>query len=328
MLNRFLSVLLHFFLIIWFTSFTTFPEKKLQKQALKTIVIDAGHGWPNTNAEGKYSNEADLTLAMALKIGQRLKEVVPDCSILYTRTDRNLPAGLTDKDKANRYRAQFANENHGDLFISIHVNDMDARYQRRIEGYREQTYHVYVGKGKKKKKVEKTRSVPIYKSYKLPCNRKGTETYIWAINKYDQKQQSVGSRDADELAGEDADSSSAGNYFFDSPDAKILASLRTKKFFDQSRTIATYVEEEFTKLGRASEGVKQRNNKGIWVLQATNMPSILVETGFICNEEEEDYLNSEKGQNEVAYVVMRAVLGYKHLLETGSGTIPEDITTN
>ncbi|MEJ7827689.1 MAG: N-acetylmuramoyl-L-alanine amidase, partial [Segetibacter sp.] len=159
MLNRFLSVLLHFFLIIWFTSFTTFPEKKLQKQALKTIVIDAGHGWPNTNAEGKYSNEADLTLAMALKIGQRLKEVLPDCSILYTRTDRNLPAGLTDKDKANRYRAQFANENHGDLFISIHVNDMDARYQRRIEGYREQTYYVYVGKGKKKKKVQKTRSV-------------------------------------------------------------------------------------------------------------------------------------------------------------------------
>jgi N-acetylmuramoyl-L-alanine amidase len=327
MRKRFLVVLLHFYIIVCFTSFKTGPEKTLQKQAIKTIVVDAGHGWPNTNAEGKYSNEADLTLAMALKIGERLKEVLPDCNILYTRTDKNLPAGMTDKDKANRYRAQFANENHGDLFISIHVNDDVARYQRRIEGYREQTYHVYVGKGKKKKKVEKTRSVPIYKSYKLPCNRKGTETYIWAINKYDQKQQSVSSRDADELAGENADSSSAGNNFFDSPDAKILASLRTKKFFDQSRTIASYVEEEFAKLGRTSEGVKQRNNKGIWVLQATNMPSILVETGFICNPEEEDYLNSDKGQNEISYAVMRAVLRYKHFLETGSGTIPDDTPT-
>lgn len=326
MLKRFLVVLLHFFIILYFTSFKTTPEKKLQKQALKTIVIDAGHGLPNKNAEGKYSYESQLTLAMALKVGERLKEVLPDCNIIYTRTDENLPAGFTDAKKANRYRAQFANENHGDLFISIHVNNMEDRYQRRIEGYREQTYHVYVGKGKKKKKVEKTRSVPIYKSYKLSCSRKGTETYIWAINKYDQKQKSVGARDADELAGE-SDSSSTDNYFFDSPDAKILASLRTKKFFDQSRTIASYVEEEFAKLGRPSEGVKQRNNEGIWVLQATNMPSILVETGFICNPEEEDYLNSDKGQNEISYAVMRAVLRYKHFLETGSGTIPEDTPT-
>ncbi len=325
MLNRFLVVLLHFFLIPCFTSFTTTPEKKIQKQALKTIVIDAGHGLPTRNAQGKYSYESALTIAMALKIGERLKQVLPDCNILYTRADENDAGGITDPNKANRYRAQFANDNHGDLFISIHVNTLEDRYQRRIEGYREETYHVYVGKGKKKKKVTKTREVPIYKSYKLPCNRKGTETYIWAINKYDQKQQSVGSRDADELASEGADSS--GNYFFDSPDAKILASLRTKKYFDQSRTIAGYVEEEFTKLGRQSEGVKQRNSKGIWVLQATNMPSILVETGFICNPEEEDYLNSEKGQNEVAYAVMRAVLRYKHFLETGSGIIPEDTPT-
>ena len=47
------------------------------------------------------------------------------------------------------------------------------------------------------------------------------------------------------------------------------------------------------------------------------MPSILIETGFICNEEEEDYLNSEKGQNEMSYAVMRAVLRYKQSLETG-----------
>ena len=123
---------------------------------------------------------------------------MPDTKIIITRTDENLPAGHTDKDKANRYRAQMANENHGDLFISIHVNSMEERYQRRIEGYREETYTVTVGKGRKKKKVEKTRSVPIYKSYKLACGRKGTETYIWAVNKYDQKQKSVGSRDDDE----------------------------------------------------------------------------------------------------------------------------------
>jgi N-acetylmuramoyl-L-alanine amidase len=294
------------------------------KAALKTIVIDAGHGLPNSNAEGIYSYESQLTLEIALKLGQRLKEVLPDCNIVYTRTDENLPAGLKEVKAANRYRAQFANENHGDLFISIHVNSMEERYRREVVGHRSESYTTTVGKGRKKRRVQKTRSVPIYKSYKLPCSRIGTETYIWAVNKYDQKQKSVGARDDDDQFHEQ-DSSGA---YEDSPDARILASLRTKKFFDQSLAVASFVEEEFKKLGRNSYGVKQRNSEGIWVLQATNMPSILVETGFICNPAEEDYLNSEKGQNELSYAMMRAVLRYKQLLETGSATLVENSLEN
>ena len=315
MLRRFSFLFLCFSLSFSLFSIAADPTKKAQKEQLKTIVIDAGHGLPNSNAEGKYSYESALTLAIGLKIGARLKEVLPECNVLYTRTDENLPNGLTDKNKANRYRAQFANDNKGDLFISVHVNSMEERYERRIEGHRQETYYVKVGKGKKKKKVAKTRTVPIYKSYKLPCNRQGTETYIWAINKNDQKMQSIGSREDDaEVTGEVGDSTFN---FFDSPEAKILASLRTKQFFDKSLMVANLVEDEFKKVGRPSYGVKQRNNEGIWVLQATNMPSILIETGFICNEAEEDYLNSEKGQNEMSYAVMRAVLRYKQSLETG-----------
>ena len=323
MINRLLACILSFCVLPVLFSFTADPAKPNKKQALKTIVIDAGHGLPNSNAEGKYSYESQLTLAMALKLGQRLKEVLPECNILYTRTDENLPAGLKEIKAANRWRAEFANENHGDLFISIHVNDMEPRYQRKIEGYKEENYTVTVGKGRKKRRVEKTRSVPIYKSYKLGCERSGTETYIWAVNKYDQKQNAVGSRVDDDQFGEH---DTTDNYA-ESPDAKILASLRTKKYFDQSLSIAGFVEEEFKKEGRNSYGVKQRNNEGIWVLQATNMPSILVETGFICNAEEEDYMNSEKGQNEISYAIMRAVLRYKQLLETGSGIIAEDNAT-
>lgn len=325
MLIRFRIFFLCFLLSFSLLSHAADPTKKAQKEQLKTIVIDAGHGLPNSNAAGKYSYESALTLAIGLKLGQRLKEVLPECNIIYTRTDENLPNGLTDKDKANRYRAQFANENKGDLFISIHVNSMEERYERRVEGHRQETYHVTVGKGKKKKKIAKTRTVPIYKSYKLPCNRQGTETYIWAINKNDQKMQSIGSREEDaDILGEGGDSTFN---FYDSPEAKILASLRTKQFFDKSLLIANYVEDEFKKVGRPSFGVKQRNNQGIWVLQATNMPSILIETGFICNEEEEDYLNSEKGQNEMSYAMMRAVLRYKQSLETGNHKV-ETIPTS
>jgi N-acetylmuramoyl-L-alanine amidase len=322
MIKRTCVIMLLFSVLSVLSSFARHLNHTPKRDILKTIIIDAGHGLPNSNARGNYSYESEITLAIALKIGQRLKEVLPECNILYTRTDENLPNGLTDPKQANRYRAQFANENRGDLFISIHVNSLKDRYERKIEGYRKETYTVSVGKGRKKRKTQKTRTVPIYKSYKLPCDRSGTETYIWAVNKYDQKQQSVGSRDDEEQFGEH---DSASN-FLESPDAKILASLRTKKYFDQSLTIANFVEEEFKKVGRPSYGVKQRNNEGIWVLQATNMPSILIETGFICNPEEEDYLNSEKGQNEISYGVMRAVLRYKHLIETGSDVIAPDST--
>lgn len=110
-------------------------------------------------------------------------------------------------------------------------------------------------------------------------------------------------------------------HLFDSPEARILASLKTKKYFDHSLLLANYVEDEFVKEGRFSRGVKQRNNEGIWVLQATAMPSILIEAGFITQEE--DYLNSEKGQNEISYAIMRAVLHYKQSIENSTTTFKE-----
>jgi N-acetylmuramoyl-L-alanine amidase len=316
MLKKITSLILCSFAITGFSSFITVDPKPQQKSQLKTIVIDAGHGLPNKNAEGRYSYESQITLDIALKLGERLKQVLPECRILYTRTDENLPNGLKDLNVANRYRAQYANDNNGDLFISIHVNSMPDRYERRIEGYKDETYYVYTGKGKKRKKIQKTRSVPIYKRYKVPCANRGTETYIWAVNKNDEKKKSISKKDEGEFGESDS------TLFPDSPEANILASLRTKKYFDNSLRVATFVEEEFKKLGtRPSLGVKQRNEAGIWVLQATNMPSILVETGFICNYEEEDYINSEKGQNELTYAMMRAVLRYKLSLENATDSL-------
>ena len=64
------------------------------------------------------------------------------------------------------------------------------------------------------------------------------------------------------------------------------------------------------KEGRFSRGVKQRNDKGIWVLQATGMPSVLVETGFISDKDEEEYLDSERGQNEIVSNITDALANY------------------
>src|SRR5215831_44271 len=288
------------------TSFKNITPKQVQKPVLKTIIIDAGHGLPDPGAEGIYSSESQLTLAIAMKVGEKLKTLLPDCKIVYTRTDEDLPEGLQDKNVANRLRAQRANENHGDLFVAIHVNSMEDHYSKTVIGHKKETYYVYSGKGSQRKKIVKTRTVPVYKYTKLPCEIAGTETYIWAVAKNDQKKQFVSNNQ--DFGGEQTDSTYE---YFDSPEAKIMASVRTQKYFDRSLLLASYVEDEFKKEGRTSYGVKQRNYEGIWVLQATAMPSILVETGFICNPDEEDYLNSDQGQLEITSAITNAVLRYE-----------------
>ncbi len=306
------------FILFALFSFSSFETPDLNRSAqprnvLKTIIIDPGHGLPDPGAHGTNSTEAGTALEIALKLGAQLRQNLPNTKLIFTRTDEYLPDHLTNINASLRRRAQIANENHGDLFISIHLNSAMEKTRRDVIGSRKETYYTYSGSGKKRKKIPHTRSVPVYRTYKIGCDAEGTEVYIWAVDKSDQKKEFVGS--GDEMDDNVEDSSSV---LFDSPEAKIRASILTKKYFNNSRMLAEYVQDEFQKQGRVNRGVLQRNNKGIWVLQATAMPSILVETGYICNREEENYLSNSKNQNEIAYAVTRAVLRYKESLENGN----------
>jgi N-acetylmuramoyl-L-alanine amidase len=271
-----------------------------QKSILHTIIVDAGHGGSATGAKGIYSYEKDICLAVALKLGKKLEEEFPDLKILYTRT--------TDAYTDNRWRADFANSNKGDLFVSIHVNAAPKIRHNKFAGYKTQVY--YTGKGKKKKK--RTRRVPRYNVYYTDNPSNGTETYIWAADRSDEKEQFVGS---DMNSPEVEEDSTQYTPDINDPEFKAKALLWTKRFFDKSYMLASFVEDAFIGVGRFSRGVKQRNEKGIWVLQATSMPSILVETGFITYKTDEDYLNSEKGQDEIAENVLSAVKKYKQVTE-------------
>ena len=311
------KVFLTAILFLFLSSFElpSFMQNAQPKNVLKTIIIDPGHGLPDPGANGVYSTEAENALDIALKLGELLRQNLPNTKIIFTRTDKFLPDHLTSIPASLKRRAQIANENHGDLFISIHLNSSAPRIRRDVVGHTSQTYYTYTGKGKKKKKVAHKRDVPIYKSYNLGCDAQGTEVYIWAVGKAKDKQEFVGAGSNDEVSEDDNMDSSA--LLFDSPEAKIRASILTKKFFNNSCMLAEYVQDEFEKQGRINRGVLQRNNKGIWVLQATAMPSILVETGYICNHDEEGYLSNEKDQGEIANAVMRGVLHYKESLENG-----------
>lgn len=98
------------------------------------------------------------------------------------------------------------------------------------------------------------------------------------------------------------------------PAKAMIINMKTQSYFTRSTNPALTIEEEFQKVGRFSREAKQRQ-KGIWVLQAVAMPAVLVKTGFISNPDEEEYLNSQEGQQQICDVLVKALKRYKYSLE-------------
>jgi N-acetylmuramoyl-L-alanine amidase len=289
---------------------------------LRTLIIDPGHGGPFHGTKGLISNEQDVTLEISLRLGDAIKKNFPGMKVVFTRTT---DASVNNADNLRddlRARAQIANQAKGDLFISIHCNatpqPAGGYYEKRVVGHTRKL--AYVGRGKKRRK--KWINAPIYKSYWVKNMRVGTETYIWKADRNEKKGEAINERDE----GEDVTDSTEESFDMSSPEARMRAQLYEKKYFDNSALFASLVEQSFASAGRQSYGVKQRD-KGIQVLQATGMPSVLIEVGFLTNKEEEEYLNSDKGQDEVVQNIIDALKRYKDQLEGTPDSIqaaPED----
>ena len=96
------------------------------------------------------------------------------------------------------------------------------------------------------------------------------------------------------------------------PESVISLLLMQETYQGQSIEAANTIQKSFvTNLKRKDRTVKQA---GFLVLRETYMPSVLVEVGFLTNKKEGQYLNSKKGQQEMANTITRAILNYKNLL--------------
>jgi N-acetylmuramoyl-L-alanine amidase len=278
---------------------------------IRTIIIDAGHGGSDNGAHGEYegtlgSLEKNITLAISLKLVAELKKQFQGVQIIPTRT--------TDIYQHPSEKARIANNNHGDLFVCIHADAVALKTGSRIIGYKTETYTTtkYVGKGKKKKKIvtPHQREVPIRQYFKIPTTRKGTSTLIFAASKTNDKIKAL--QNSDIMIPDTDDSTLNVNY--DSPEWKANALLYTQNYFKKSYKLGSLIQDEIGNMGRESLGVWQRE-KGIWVLQATQMPAVLIETGFIANPEDERYLNSDAGQQQIAEAIAKAIKKYKDQVE-------------
>ncbi len=143
------------FLILALSSYTLSPPYKYK---VKTLVIDAGHGGKDPGCGGKFSNESEITLKVALELEQTLKENMPDVKVILTRDDDHF-VELID-------RASIANKHNADLFISIHCNSGPAHV------YGSETYTMGAHKTSENLEVAKRENSVILKetNYKKKYN--------------------------------------------------------------------------------------------------------------------------------------------------------------
>ena len=139
----------------------------------------------------------------------------------------------------------------------------------------------------------------------------GTETYVLGLHRNESNFR-VAQQENEVIFMEDDYEQNYEGFDPSSPESFIGLTLLQEDYLDQSILLARIIQNNFSqKLKRRDRGVKQA---GFWVLHNTYMPSVLVETGFITNRKEGDYLNSERGKEEISKSIIDAVLDYKSSL--------------
>lgn len=244
-----------------------------------TVVIDAGHGGkdPGALSANKKIREKDITLKVALMVGEAIAKNHPEVKVLYTRKT-DVFVGLND-------RARIANHAEADLFISIHTN------------------------------AAKNRSA------------KGAETYILGIEEErTERNLEIAKQENGVIFLEDNHEKQYANFNPNSPESYIIFEYMQSEFVKESIHMAQYVQEHLTSdANRHDRGVRQA---GFLVLHATSMPSVLVELGYISNNEEASYLASSNGQKRLSQCIIKAFDNYyTDLKKQSTGSTPDKQTT-
>ena len=138
----------------------------------------------------------------------------------------------------------------------------------------------------------------------------GVETYVLGLHKT-EAQQLIAERENATIYLEE-DKGAKYKDFDMSPDALIARQIQLSVFLDQSISFASKLQTEFKELGRSDRGVKQA---GFIVLYKTTMPSVLIETGFLTNPNEEKFLNDSINQLKMSSAMFSAFETYRNELE-------------
>lgn len=241
-----------------------------QKDDTFVVVIDAGHGGKDYGAIDNGVNEKDINLAVAKKLAEKIRKEMKNVNVVMTR-DNDTFISLQE-------RANIANRNKGNLFISIHTNSVDTKNPNRT-------------------------------------SVSGTSVYALGPQK-DANNLQVAQRENSVIELEDNFNQKYSGFDPQKDESYIIFEIAQKKTLGQSLKFADTAQNELVKTaGRKNRGVKQA---GFWVLWATSMPSVLVELDFICNPDEAKFMASEEGQEKLAKSLLNAIKKYTNSLYADS----------
>ena len=250
-------------LILYILLFAAAPSSAANKKF--TLVIDAGHGGKDPGCRGSYSKEKDLTLKAALALGRLIEDKCPDVKVVYTRK--------SDVYLELSKRAEIANRNKADLFISIHINAVPGG--KIVRGY--QTWTLGRGETTGKKGIMENLDV---------AKRENSVIFL----EKDYKQTYKG---------------------FDpnSPESNIMFEFLQDHNMEKSVELAKYLQSTVcAATGRQNQGAHQNN---LAVLRLTSMPGCLCELGFISTPDEENFMNSAEAPSLYARGIYQAIMKYR-----------------
>jgi len=136
----------------------------------------------------------------------------------------------------------------------------------------------------------------------------GTETFVLGLHA-NKRNLEVAKKENEVIFLEKDYQEKYAGYDPNSPESFIGLTLMQEEYLDQSIMLASLIQNNFTnKLKRKDRSVKQA---GFIVLHQSYMPSVLVETGFLTNRKEGAYLNSKKGQQEMAESISEGIITYQ-----------------
>lgn len=228
-----------------------------------TLCLDPGHGGKDYGCIGEKANEKTIVLRVADKVKKLINKNLGDYANVVMTRDGDYFVTL-------QKRAEIANSNHSDLFVSIHVNSVALSNKRR-----------------------KTLA--------------GCQVYTLGLHKTAENL-AVAKRENAAMEMESDHKTRYADFDPDSLEGDILFELAQSRRMDQSIELADAIHYNLSDTAsRKQMGVRQA---GFWVLWATSMPAVLVELDFICNPESEAYLSSEKGCDEMAVAIYNAFSSY------------------
>ncbi len=241
-----------------------------------TLVIDAGHGGKDAGACGKSSKEKNLTLKYALAFGKIVERNCPDVKVVYTRK--------TDTFLELWQRAEIANKNKANLFVSVHINALEGgKVARGI-----QTYTLGKGETTGKKGIQENLEVA-----------KRENSVIFLESNYKKTYQ---------------------GFDPNSPESSIMFEFIQDKNMEQSVELARYMQKNLcAATGRLNKGAHQNN---LAVLRLTSMPGCLLELGYISTSDEEAFLNSNDAVIKFSSGFYKAFMEYRKKYDNTLISVP------